>query len=589
MKSNRIYCIFLLLLIVPLIPSNAFAASDNKDPYVIESSIPDSKEVEISAGVTIIFNENIQKGSNYFKIVLQSKDKKAMATNISIKGKSLYINPKACLLYNTDYILTVPARGLKDSSGNELRKSYQISFRTMGRETSEQVIFTDKNIEKAVRTSCDKKTGILTKKDVASVYFINLDNKNINDISDLKKLVNLKRLYLTDNNITDILPLLKLTNLKYLSIEGNKIINASALFEVNPDFEVLSQYGIYWDRKNYTDLKKMEDKIQDILSRLTPDMSDLTKELIIHDYIVRNAHYDYDTYEKGSDTHIPYTAYGILVEGKGVCQGYAEATNILLNLSGIESIIVGGSANNGQWGGHAWNIVKIDGNYFHLDTTWDELPVKVISEYVEYDYFNLSDEEISINHKWNSESYPLCTTKDKFRHIIDDKKYGCKFDDTFKYLYYISTDVPDSIYRVSVQDALNGSARPEIIKDVGEFISKIKIHEKCIYIIYNYNCFAKIEIDSLKFTELFSKNKMSKLCLSDCLVKDGWIYINYEDIISRVKYDGSELQAVHTAPAGYTIHIDHIDGGWVYYTLMDKNYNYTDYKITTDGIQNTKI
>lgn len=55
---------------------------------------------------------------------------------------------------------------------------------------------------------------------------------------------------------------------------------------------------------------------------------------------------------------------------------------------------------------HAWNLVNIEGEYYHLDATWDD-PISENGESViRYNFFNLKDDEISLTHKWNRENYP---------------------------------------------------------------------------------------------------------------------------------------------------------------------------------------
>ena len=81
----------------------------------------------------------------------------------------------------------------------------------------------------------------------------------------------------------------------------------------------------------------------------------------IHDYVVK--HVSYDTSYKA------YTAYEALVNRSAVCQGYALLTYQLLKEAGIENHFVTGTG-DGQ--PHAWNLVKIENKWYHLDTTFDD-------------------------------------------------------------------------------------------------------------------------------------------------------------------------------------------------------------------------
>lgn len=135
---------------------------------------------------------------------------------------------------------------------------------------------------------------------------------------------------------------------------------------------------------------------------MKPEMDDMEKELAIHDYIVLHTAYDYDHFQNNTIPGDSYNAYGVLLKGTAVCQGYAEAAQLMLTLAGIDSQIVTGYAGGG---GHAWNKVKIDGEYYNLDTTWDD-PAPDEQGRVIYSYFNVTDEELAKDHEWNAGQWP---------------------------------------------------------------------------------------------------------------------------------------------------------------------------------------
>lgn len=142
-------------------------------------------------------------------------------------------------------------------------------------------------------------------------------------------------------------------------------------------------------------------------SLIKPDMSDLEKEKILHDYVIQNVEYDWQNYQNNTITVESHTAYGALINKTAVCDGYTELLHNLLKAAGIESIFVTGEANgNKGWEGHAWLIVKVDGHYSHLDVTWNDLDK---SDALDYTYFNRFDAEMEKDHKWDREAYPVCT------------------------------------------------------------------------------------------------------------------------------------------------------------------------------------
>lgn len=135
-----------------------------------------------------------------------------------------------------------------------------------------------------------------------------------------------------------------------------------------------------------------------VSSIINPSMTIYEKEKAIHDYVVSHLAYD--------QTLIEHSAYGGLTKGSTVCQGYALLTNRLLTEAGIENKIVEGRA-GGQL--HTWNLVNLAGNWYHLDTTWDD-PVPDVKGRLTYKYFNLTDAQMKSDHTWTGSSYPTAST-----------------------------------------------------------------------------------------------------------------------------------------------------------------------------------
>ena len=154
-------------------------------------------------------------------------------------------------------------------------------------------------------------------------------------------------------------------------------------------------------------------KAQSIIDQIIKvDMTDYQKEKAIHDYIVLNTKYDYENLRNNTIPDDSYRAYGVFMNGIAVCQGYAEAAYLLLNMVGVENQMVYGTADNGGGNGpisHAWNSVKIDGNYYMLDTTWDD-PVPDKEGRVNYDYFNVTSAHLAKDHTWDQASAPVSTS-----------------------------------------------------------------------------------------------------------------------------------------------------------------------------------
>ncbi|MDE6519385.1 MAG: leucine-rich repeat protein [Ruminococcus sp.] len=109
-------------------------------------------------------------------------------------------------------------------------------------------------------------------------------------------------------------------------------------------------------------------------------MSEIEKVKILHDWVCDNTVYDPDE-EKVYAPENRNDA-SVLMNGKSVCVGYAKMCNLLFNEAGIETYFIESPS-------HAWNIVKIGGHYFHVDSTWDD------GDSISYNFFMKSDNEIS--------------------------------------------------------------------------------------------------------------------------------------------------------------------------------------------------
>lgn len=161
-------------------------------------------------------------------------------------------------------------------------------------------------------------------------------------------------------------------------------------FQINLEFT-------YIETKDQVEAVKT--RVNEILGQIiTPGMTEVDKVKAINAYIV--THLQYDT------SLVNYSAYDGLFQGKTVCQGYALLAYRMLTMAGLDARIVVGDANGG---GHAWNLVKVGGNWYHLDTTWDD-PVPDEQGRVLTTYLLLSDSQIEDTHTWDKSHYPACTT-----------------------------------------------------------------------------------------------------------------------------------------------------------------------------------
>lgn len=159
-----------------------------------------------------------------------------------------------------------------------------------------------------------------------------------------------------------------------------------------------------------------ENAAQDIINQAMTYESDYEKALFVHDYLVQNIDYNHDYADKRGANEPPEVSlgcsmYGALVDGSTVCQGYAQAYQYILKKIGIEAVYVSGYADVSA---HAWTMLKLDGEYYYTDVTWDDPTYAENIETnggVRHDYFCLTTQEIERDHdvSYNIE-YELCTS-----------------------------------------------------------------------------------------------------------------------------------------------------------------------------------
>ncbi len=152
-----------------------------------------------------------------------------------------------------------------------------------------------------------------------------------------------------------------LTNLNNYVHPYNSFDNIS--FSFNNEVVQIKIEHIY-SEDDINTLNKIVDEF--INNNITNSMGTKEKIRIIHDYIINNADYDIlKTKNKDDNTYRSSTAYGVLVQGYGICSGYSDAMAIFLDKLNIINYKI----SNDQ---HIWNLVYLDGEWLHLDLTWDD-------------------------------------------------------------------------------------------------------------------------------------------------------------------------------------------------------------------------
>lgn len=172
----------------------------------------------------------------------------------------------------------------------------------------------------------------------------------------------------------------------YVKLSANKV---SFLF-VGEDLDNLPESSTYLIKKSQKDsmVSKLNAEIQKIKSLVTAT-DPFEIELQLHDILCERITY----YEDEKNDPMLWTAYGALVNGSAVCEGYARAYQLLLYEFGINNTLATGTTNGT---GHMWNIVNINGANYHVDVTWDDRDDDSTPPF--HAFFNLSDSQITATH-----------------------------------------------------------------------------------------------------------------------------------------------------------------------------------------------
>lgn len=121
---------------------------------------------------------------------------------------------------------------------------------------------------------------------------------------------------------------------------------------------------------------------------------DYDKVRYIYEYIIDNTEYDLDAADNQN-------IISVFKNGKSVCQGYAKATQYLLQKAGIPCFMIAGTVEDNA--PHAWNIAYVDGKWTYIDTTWGDASYRNITtgdtwNEITYDYLCVGDEELADSH-----------------------------------------------------------------------------------------------------------------------------------------------------------------------------------------------
>lgn len=196
-----------------------------------------------------------------------------------------------------------------------------------------------------------------------------------------KPALNARGLFIKKENLDKIVEAVKNDNPQFLNFydEIGCVYNAADSY--------MTSIKIKYRKRTGGDL--LEAAAGEILSQAEKQPTDYLKIKYVHDVLINNCSYN----QRPSSGSPDYSAAGPIVYKTGVCEDYSKAFCYLVQSMGIPCFCVPGTATNssGQTEGHMWNMVKLEGDWYNIDVTWDD-PVTTSGEDVlRYDYFLIGD------------------------------------------------------------------------------------------------------------------------------------------------------------------------------------------------------
>lgn len=182
---------------------------------------------------------------------------------------------------------------------------------------------------------------------------------------------------------------------------------AASAAAVGPNAYGISSYLGDYDESKKTDptfINAISGALAELRNEgLNRNSNAIQKAKLVHDYLAKTVSYDYADYDANTVTSENASAYSALVKHTAVCEGYALAYSLLMNILGVPTIMVSGI-------NHAWDMVNLNGKWYHVDVTWDDPRTTRngvdIGETLRYEYFLKTDSYMKslqdgVHDKWD--------------------------------------------------------------------------------------------------------------------------------------------------------------------------------------------
>ena len=237
-------------------------------------------------------------------------------------------------------------------------------------------------------------------------------------------------------------------------------------------------------------MKALDTKATKIITTVKASSKDEYSLLInLYSAFQRNVRYDKEEVQANSkgicNSPSSHNAYGALINRVAVCDGFSSAFAFLTKKLGFDCMLVVGRSAYSSTGftNHAWNIIKVQSKFYHMDITWDTRRYNEFGEY-SHVYFAMKDEEIAYDHTWDKNTAPSCSYNDLSYYIRNS-------------LYANTTDQLNEIIKAYAKKQTNVfqvklSRNISLPKNAGEYLTQRIVNESAIFeghikFIYGWN------------------------------------------------------------------------------------------------------
>lgn len=233
---------------------------------------------------------------------------------------------------------------------------------------------------------------------------------------------------------SEVLPIDSWT--KTLSVDNTDAMVRAVELGYRPTFDAESICATYYA------------KAREVLHNITDEsMSEYDIALAVYDWIMYSNNYNNDVTTMDTDDAVKSPAFyleGVLTDGYSyaVCDGIAKTYSLLCNMAGVQTVRITGMAGyNSDMGPHAWNKIKVDGQWYVVDATWGDLTMSLAyklgfsartmtRELGTHSFFLLSDADVAFNHVEDDSGYPKTAPisygyYEKQKLSYNDEEYDC--------------------------------------------------------------------------------------------------------------------------------------------------------------------